>query len=57
MGSDIVAHRISIGLFYCKLSSGCVKAVIKHIFSFSDVLFEIELTNSVFLSIVFIVFS
>ncbi|CAG2185001.1 unnamed protein product [Mytilus edulis] len=41
MGSDIVAHRISIGLFYCKLSSGCVKTVIKHTVSFNDVLFEI----------------
>ncbi|CAC5399737.1 unnamed protein product [Mytilus coruscus] len=41
MGSDIVAHRISIGLFYCKISSGCVKTVIKHTFSFNDVLFEI----------------
>ncbi|CAC5404095.1 unnamed protein product [Mytilus coruscus] len=40
MGSDIVTHRISIGLFYCKISSGC-KTVIKHTFSFNDVLFEI----------------
>ena len=41
MGNDTVAHRISIGLFYFKISSGCVKTSFKYTFSFKDVLLEL----------------
>jgi hypothetical protein len=40
MGSDIISHRIAIGLFYHKISIACKKMSFIH-FRFSDILFSL----------------
>jgi hypothetical protein len=40
MGSDIISHRIAIGLLYHKISIACKKMSFIH-FRFSDILFSL----------------
>jgi hypothetical protein len=40
MGSDIISHRIAIGLFYHKISIACKMMSFIH-FRFSDILFSL----------------